>query len=82
MSTSSSFPPVYTEPFHQASENLRRALPFINQHQTPVNPVNYAVWYEYVAGTNQALKKRLTVDYNRNRKSQLKSLSSFMKNTS
>jgi len=59
VSTSSSFPPVYTEPFHQASENLRRALPFINQHQTPVNPVNYAVWYEYVSGTNQALKKAI-----------------------
>jgi|TARA_R100001143_G_scaffold31227_1_gene30280 diguanylate cyclase len=59
VSTPSSFPPVYTEPFHQASENLRRALPFINQHQTPVNPVNYAVWYEYVAGTNQALKKAI-----------------------
>lgn len=55
MSTPSSFPPVYTEPFQQASENLRRVLPFINQHQTPVNPVNYAVWYEYVAGNNQAL---------------------------
>lgn len=59
MSTPSSFPPVYTEPFHQASENLRRTLPFINQHQTPVNPVNYAVWYEYVAGTNQELKKAI-----------------------
>ncbi|THF61965.1 MAG: GGDEF domain-containing protein [Methylophaga nitratireducenticrescens] len=59
MSTSSSFPPVYTEAFHQASENLRRTLPFINQHQTPVNPVNYAVWYEYVAGSNQQLKKAI-----------------------
>lgn len=59
MSTPSSFPPVYTEPFHQASENLRRTLPYINQHQTPVNPVNYAVWYEYVAGTNLALKKAI-----------------------
>jgi diguanylate cyclase len=59
VSTQSSFPPVYTEPFHQASENLRRALPFINQHQTPINPVNYAVWYEYVSGTNQALKQAI-----------------------
>lgn len=56
---SSSFPPVYSEPFDQASENLRRTLPLINQYQTPVNPVNYAVWYEYVAGTNQALKKAI-----------------------
>lgn len=56
---SSSFPPVYSEPFDQASENLRRTLPLINQHQTPVNPVNYAVWYEYVANTNQALKNAI-----------------------
>lgn len=56
---SSSFPPVYSEPFDQASENLRRTLPLINQHKTPVNPVNYAVWYEYVAGTNQVLKKAI-----------------------
>ncbi|RKZ99323.1 MAG: GGDEF domain-containing protein, partial [Gammaproteobacteria bacterium] len=46
MSKPPSFPPVYTDATQQASENLRRVLPLINQHKTPVNPVNYAVWYE------------------------------------
>jgi len=51
----SSFPPEYAHKTQQASENLRRALPLINKHKTPVNPVNYAIWYEYVSGENQAL---------------------------
>lgn len=50
-----SFPPVYEHEFQRASENLRRALPLVNKHQTPVNPVNYAVWYEYVSGDNAEL---------------------------
>ena len=55
MAKQPSFPPVYTDAFQQASEHLRQTLPLINQYQTPVNPVNYAVWYEYVSGNNQAL---------------------------
>lgn len=55
MAKQSSFPPIYTDAFQQASEHLRRTLPLINRYQTPVNPVNYAVWYEYVSGNNQAL---------------------------
>ena len=55
VSKMSSFPPVYNHEFQQASENLRRTLPFVNQHKTPVNPVNYAVWYEYVSGENAEL---------------------------
>ncbi|WP_438971271.1 GGDEF domain-containing protein [Methylophaga sp.] len=55
MTKSSSFPPVYDHEFQQASEHLRRTLPFVNQFKTPVNPVNYAVWYEYVSGDNEAL---------------------------
>lgn len=50
-----SFPPVYHHEFQQASENLRRTLPLVNQYKTPVNPVNYAVWYEYVSGDNAEL---------------------------
>lgn len=55
MSKVSSFPPVYDHEFQQASENLRRTLPLVNQYKTPVNPVNYAVWYEYVSGDNADL---------------------------
>lgn len=55
MAKQTSFPPIYTDAFQQASEHLRRTLPLINRYKTPVNPVNYAVWYEYVSGNNQAL---------------------------
>jgi len=54
-----SFPPVYTHPTQKATENLRRALPYINKHKTPVNPVNYAVWYEFVSGENEALSRAI-----------------------
>ncbi|MDT8371009.1 MAG: GGDEF domain-containing protein [Gammaproteobacteria bacterium] len=59
MSGNKSFPPVYTELAQEASENLRQALPLINKYKTPVNPVNYAVWYEYVSGKNQALRDEI-----------------------
>ncbi|MFW5426905.1 MAG: GGDEF domain-containing protein [Methylophagaceae bacterium] len=55
MPTPSSFPPVYDDEAQKASENLRYALPLLNKHKTPVNPVNYAVWYEYVSGDNEDL---------------------------
>tara|TARA_R100001039_G_scaffold30337_1_gene22106 strand:+ start:33064 stop:34095 length:1032 start_codon:yes stop_codon:yes gene_type:complete len=50
-----SFPPVYQHAFQQASENLRQSLLLANRYQTPITPVNYAVWYEYVSGDNQDL---------------------------
>jgi len=53
--TQPSFPPIYNEELEQASANLRLVLPLLNQHKSPVNPVNYAVWYEYVSGNNLAL---------------------------
>jgi diguanylate cyclase len=61
-----SFPPVYNHEFQQASENLRRTLPFVNQHKTPVNPVNYAVWYEYVSGDNADLTKAIDTRLSQN----------------
>lgn len=59
MTKQSSYPPVYTEEIQQAAENLRLALPFISKHKSPVNPVNYAVWYEYVSGENLALSNAI-----------------------
>ena len=66
MSKPPSFPPVYTDAAQQASENLRQVLPLINQHKTPVNPVNYAVWYEYVSGDNQALSDAIDTRLSKN----------------
>lgn len=66
MSKTSSFPPVYNHEFQQASENLRRTLPLVNQYKTPVNPVNYAVWYEYVSGDNAELSNAIDTRLHRN----------------
>lgn len=55
MSNRSSFPPVYNDPIEKASENLRQVIPLISKHKIPVNPANYAVWYEYVSGENLTL---------------------------
>jgi diguanylate cyclase len=43
----------------KASENLRQALPLINKYKIPVNPSNYAVWYEYVSGENFLLVEEI-----------------------
>lgn len=66
MSKIASFPPRYEHIAQKASENLRRALPLINKHKTPVNPVNYAVWYEYVSGDNQQLNSAIDTRLSKN----------------
>lgn len=55
MTEEASFSPVYTDKVDQAAKNLKLALPLISKNKSPVNPVNYAIWYEYVAGDNKAL---------------------------
>ena len=40
-----------------SSEYLRLALPLMSKYSVPITPVNYAVWYEYVSGSNVALKE-------------------------
>ena len=40
-----------------ASEYLRFALPLMARYAVPVTPLNYAVWYEYVSGTNLGLQQ-------------------------
>ncbi len=47
----------YTETIEKSAEYLRLALKYMGEYKIPVNPVNYLVWYEYVAGGNQKLRK-------------------------
>ncbi|GAB4060854.1 GGDEF domain-containing protein [Uliginosibacterium sediminicola] len=47
----------YRESVEQSAEFLRLALPLMAKQAAALHPVSYAVWYEYVAGTNLALKK-------------------------
>ena len=49
----------YSEERSQAGEFLRLALNFITRYNLPANPINYTVWYEYVSGKNQKLKKAI-----------------------
>ena len=41
------------------AETLRLTLPLMVKHGIPVDPRNYAVWYEYASGKNENLKKEL-----------------------
>lgn len=49
----------YPESINEAAQIARAALPLAGKFALPVNPVNYAVLYEYVAGKNQELKASL-----------------------
>ena len=41
----------------RSAELLRLALPLMSKHGDGFQPVSYAVWYEYVAGGNDALRQ-------------------------
>ena len=45
-----------TESFDTASERLRLALPLLSKYRIPIAPLNYAVWYAYVAGSSPVLR--------------------------
>lgn len=45
----------YTEDVQKAAELTRLILPALAQLQIPVNPINYALWYEYYLGGNETL---------------------------
>ncbi len=49
----------YTDDKGKAGEYLRLTLGLISKHNLAATPINYTVWYEYVAGKNLKLKKAL-----------------------
>jgi diguanylate cyclase len=46
----------YQDSVEKSAEYLRLALSLMSQQAAALHPVSYAVWYEYVAGGNTALK--------------------------
>jgi diguanylate cyclase len=46
----------YKESREQSAELLRMVLPLMARHSAGFHPLSYAVWYEYAAGCNQALR--------------------------
>jgi diguanylate cyclase len=49
----------YRESREQSAELLRLVLPLMSRHVAGFNPQSYAVWYEYVRGSNSALSAAL-----------------------
>jgi len=43
----------------QAAERLRKAVPIMVKHGIPVTPLNYALWYTYVANEDPSLNQRI-----------------------
>ncbi len=49
----------YTEDVKKAAELTRMVLPTLARLQNPVNPINYALWYEYYLGSDKELNAAL-----------------------
>ncbi|MCP4116655.1 MAG: GGDEF domain-containing protein [Desulfobacteraceae bacterium] len=49
----------YSENRDQAGEYLRLTLGIISKYNLPADPTCYSVWYEYISGNNQPLKKAI-----------------------
>ncbi|QYZ67027.1 MAG: hypothetical protein OI74_08275 [Gammaproteobacteria bacterium (ex Lamellibrachia satsuma)] len=43
----------------QAGEFFRLAIPLLAKHQLPINPVNFSLFYNYMAGRDAHLKEKL-----------------------
>ncbi|MEJ6005241.1 GGDEF domain-containing protein [Paucibacter sp. AS339] len=49
----------YNDSMARSAEHLRAALPLMTQQRAALHPASYAVWYEFVSGTNPALSQAL-----------------------
>ena len=49
----------YTETRDKSAELMRSVVAHMSQHDAAFNPINYSVWYEYVAGINARLTEAL-----------------------
>lgn len=46
----------YHDSIEKSAEYLRQLLPLMSKQDAALHPISYAVWYEYVAGINPALR--------------------------
>ena len=49
----------YEQSANECAELLRLVLPRLNRHVLAANPVNYAVWFDYFAGTVPTLRREI-----------------------
>ena len=58
-----SSPARYQESKEHSAEIVRQVLALMGQHDAAFHPLNFAVWYEYVAGINSRLTQALDAKY-------------------
>ncbi len=59
MPENTSFLPDYTATSEENHAYMRQILPLMRRYQIPVDPMNFGVWYHYVAGINVELNKEI-----------------------
>jgi diguanylate cyclase len=59
---------MYDESIEESAERLRLALPLMSKNGVAMNPQNYTVWYEYVAGANERLKRDIETHLQRDQR--------------
>jgi diguanylate cyclase len=59
ITANTSFLPSYDAPPEQHKEYLRQCVPLMAKNNISPDPINYAIWYEYVAGRNAQLIKEV-----------------------
>ena len=47
--------------YEQTVNIVRNAIPRMSELKIPITPANYAVWYEYLSDSNQALRQEMDV---------------------
>jgi len=53
------FLPKYDDTLEQNAEYLRQMLPLMSKHKVATDPLNFAIFYEYIIGRNIALNNEL-----------------------
>src|SRR5690349_7389841 len=49
----------YHDQLERSAEYLRLAIPLMSKQSAGLHPMSYAIWYEYVSGMNQALRREM-----------------------
>ena len=59
MADNLTFFPEYTASLEQNAEYLRQILPLMSKNNIAIDPLNFAVFYEYIVGRNISLNKEI-----------------------
>lgn len=66
MTQSATFLPSYDPCLNYNAQLMRQSVPLMMKHRVSAHPINYAIWYEYVAGHNARLKEAVDELINEN----------------